>query len=69
MPHEFLLPDLGEGITEVEIRKWLVNEGDRVAEHQAVLEVETDKASRQIVKTIVGAKPKAALLAELADYL
>lgn len=44
MPYEFVLPDLGEGITEGEIRKWLVKEGDAIDEHQTVLEIETDKA-------------------------
>lgn len=44
MNHDFKLPDLGEGIAEVELRKWLVTEGQRVEEHQVVAEVETDKA-------------------------
>lgn len=44
MPFDFVLPDLGEGITEGEIRKWLVKEGDVIEEHQTVLEIETDKA-------------------------
>ena len=38
MPYDFVLPDLGEGITEGEIRRWLVKEGDAVEEHQTVLE-------------------------------
>ncbi len=44
MPFDFKLPDLGEGITEAELRRWLVKEGEPVREHQAVAEVETDKA-------------------------
>lgn len=48
MPYDFKLPDLGEGITEAEIRKWLVQEGEEVSEHQGVVEVETDKAVVEI---------------------
>ncbi|WP_298267782.1 dihydrolipoamide acetyltransferase family protein [Geobacter sp.] len=44
MPYDFKLPDLGEGITEAELRRWLVREGESVREHQPVAEVETDKA-------------------------
>nr|WBO79185.1 2-oxo acid dehydrogenase subunit E2 [Streptomyces sp. SBE_14.2] len=41
---EFKLPDLGEGLTEAEIVRWLVNVGDVVAVDQPVVEVETAKA-------------------------
>lgn len=44
MPFDFTLPDLGEGITEGEIRKWIIKEGDFIEEHQIILELETDKA-------------------------
>ena len=45
---EFKLPDIGEGVAEGEIVKWLVAEGAEVDEHQAVVEVMTDKATVEI---------------------
>lgn len=44
MKKEFKFPDVGEGITEGEIVKWLISEGDFVKEDQPLVEVETDKA-------------------------
>ncbi|MBS1674902.1 MAG: 2-oxo acid dehydrogenase subunit E2 [Actinobacteria bacterium] len=44
MKQEFLLPDLGEGLTEAEIVTWLVAEGDTVTLNQTLAEVETAKA-------------------------
>lgn len=45
---EFRLPDIGEGVVEGEIVKWLVNEGDKVTEDQPVVEIMTDKATVEI---------------------
>lgn len=45
---EFLLPDLGEGLTEAEIVRWLVEVGDQVTVDQAVVEVETAKAQVEV---------------------
>ncbi|MBI4009715.1 MAG: 2-oxo acid dehydrogenase subunit E2 [Candidatus Aenigmarchaeota archaeon] len=44
MAKEFKFPDVGEGITEGEIVKWFVKVGDEIKEHQALGEIETDKA-------------------------
>ena len=44
MPFEFKFPDVGEGIQEGEIVKWLVKEGDAVKEDQNIVQIETDKA-------------------------
>ncbi|MBI5967059.1 MAG: 2-oxo acid dehydrogenase subunit E2 [Deltaproteobacteria bacterium] len=48
MAFEFKLPDLGEGLTEGEIVKWLVKVGDLVEEGQVFVQVETDKAIIEI---------------------
>ncbi len=44
MAFEFKLPDLGEGMEEATIVKWLVKEGDLIKKDQNIVEVETDKA-------------------------
>ena len=54
MPRTFVLPDLGEGLTEAEIVKVLVAEGDVVAEDAPLLEVETDKATVEIPSPLGG---------------
>jgi pyruvate dehydrogenase E2 component (dihydrolipoamide acetyltransferase) len=48
MARDFRLPDLGEGLTEAEIVKVLVAEGDQVQEDQPVLLVETEKAQVEL---------------------
>jgi len=48
MAYEFKLPDLGEGLTEGEIARWLVNEGDEIAEDQPLVEIATDKTTVEI---------------------
>ena len=48
MAFEFKLPDLGEGLTEGEIVKWLVKTGDPIEEGQVFVQVETDKALIEI---------------------
>ncbi len=45
---EFKLPDLGEGMQEAEIRRWLVKSGETVKLDQPMVEVETDKAVVEI---------------------
>src|SRR5712664_1892154 len=54
MPRDFTLPDLGEGLTEAEIVKVLVREGDVIAEDAPLLEVETDKATVEIPSPMSG---------------
>jgi len=50
----FVLPDLGEGLTEAEIVRWLVAEGDPVEVDQAVVEVETAKSMVEVPSPYAG---------------
>jgi pyruvate dehydrogenase E2 component (dihydrolipoamide acetyltransferase) len=50
----FLLPDLGEGLTEAEIVRWLVAEGDEVTVDQAMVEVETAKSVVEVPSPYAG---------------
>jgi pyruvate dehydrogenase E2 component (dihydrolipoamide acetyltransferase) len=48
MAYEFKLPDIGEGVVEGEIVRWLVKEGDEISADQPMVEVMTDKATVEI---------------------
>jgi pyruvate dehydrogenase E2 component (dihydrolipoamide acetyltransferase) len=56
---EFKLPDLGEGVHEGQVVNVLVKEGEEIAEYQAMLEIETDKAAVEIPS------PKAGVVAKV----
>jgi 2-oxoisovalerate dehydrogenase E2 component (dihydrolipoyl transacylase) len=50
----FLLPDLGDGLTEAEVVRWLVEEGDTVEVDQPVVEVETAKSLVEVPTPYAG---------------
>jgi pyruvate/2-oxoglutarate dehydrogenase complex dihydrolipoamide acyltransferase (E2) component len=52
--YEFKLPDLGEGLTEGEIARWLVAEGDEISEDQPLVEIATDKTTVEIPSPAAG---------------
>ena len=48
MSYEFKLPDLGEGLTEGEVARWLVTEGQEIAEDDPLVEIATDKTTVEV---------------------
>lgn len=52
--HTIKVPDLGEGIAEVELVAWRVQPGDTVAEDQVLADVMTDKATVEIPSPVAG---------------
>ncbi|MCL2782167.1 MAG: 2-oxo acid dehydrogenase subunit E2, partial [Actinomycetia bacterium] len=56
---EFKMPDVGEGLIEADVLRWLVKPGDPVAVNQVIVEVETAKAAVELPS------PHAGVVAEL----
>jgi len=54
MAYELKLPDLGEGLTEGEVARWLVSEGQEVAEDDPLVEIQTDKTTVEIPSPAAG---------------
>ena len=54
MAYEFKLPDLGEGLTEGEVARWLVEEGQEIAEDAPLVEIATDKTTVEIPSPAAG---------------
>jgi pyruvate dehydrogenase E2 component (dihydrolipoyllysine-residue acetyltransferase) len=54
MANVFLLPDIGEGLTEAEIVEWLVDEGSQVSADQPMVTVETDKTQVELPAPVSG---------------
>ena len=54
MAYEFKLPDLGEGLTEGEIARWLVSEGQEIAEDDPLVEIQTDKTTVEVPSPAAG---------------
>lgn len=51
---ELIMPKMGESIMEATILKWLKNEGDTIAEEEAVLEIATDKVDSEVPSPVSG---------------
>jgi pyruvate dehydrogenase E2 component (dihydrolipoyllysine-residue acetyltransferase) len=54
MAYEFKLPDLGEGLTEGEVARWLVEVGQEIAEDDPLVEIATDKTTVEIPSPAAG---------------
>jgi pyruvate/2-oxoglutarate dehydrogenase complex dihydrolipoamide acyltransferase (E2) component len=54
MAYEFKLPDLGEGVREGEIARWLVEVGQEISEDDPLVEIQTDKTTVEIPSPAAG---------------
>jgi 2-oxoglutarate dehydrogenase E2 component (dihydrolipoamide succinyltransferase) len=58
MPTELKVPEVGESVTEVEIGRWLVKEGESISVDQPLVELETDKVNQELPAPFDGAVVK-----------
>jgi 2-oxoglutarate dehydrogenase E2 component (dihydrolipoamide succinyltransferase) len=63
MPTELKVPEVGESVTEVEIGRWLVKEGEAIKADQPLVELETDKVNQELPAPFDGALVKILLQA------
>ena len=54
MSFEIILPEMGEGVIEGTLTRWLVSQGDTVGEFEPIAEVETDKVTTEMLSEVAG---------------
>ena len=54
MPTKVALPEMGEGVMDATVTQWLKQEGDRVEQYEALVEVNTDKVDTEIPSPVSG---------------
>ncbi len=73
MLYKFVLPDLGEGITESEIVSWAVKEGDTIKQDDPLFEVQNDKTTIEVPSPVHGVVKKthveAGVVAQVGDLI
>jgi len=76
MAVELVVPEVGESITEVQIGQWLAGEGQYVERDQAVVEIESDKATLELPAPVAGvvtkmlkASGETAVVGEIIGYV
>lgn len=58
MAYIFRLPEMGEGLTEGDVASWLIKEGDKIKADDALIEIQTDKSTTQLVSPVDGTVTK-----------
>ena len=54
MPTQVLMPEMGEGVTDATVMRWLKQEGENVDKYEALVEVNTDKVDSEVPSPVAG---------------